>query len=704
MSRLLMAGVCACLVGCGLLSEPPVDRDQDGFSSDEDCDDSDPNVHPGAPELCDEVDQDCDGAVADPDAIDAAVYHPDMDNDGRGDPDGAVTSCVQPEGHVVDGTDCDDTTPRVSPDVAEICDGLDNDCDLQIDEPDATNAPTWHLDRDEDGFGDPEEPGITACEGAPDHADNGDDCDDTDPKVHPDADETWYDGLDQDCDGWSDFDQDRDGHDSEDHGGTDCEDTDSEVSPDAEEICNDGIDNDCDGTTNGCGIHGEIGLGLAHTQITGEDSRDQIGSAIAAAGDVNGDGYVDLLVDAPYSDLGGDNAGAVYLVAGPLPEGEIGLELALGVVIGEEVEDRLGTVLAGVGDLDGDGLDDLVLTSVLHSEGSIYGGAVYLFLGPLSGTLGAAEADARVLGPSDGLLLGYDVSAVTDQDGDGAPDLLLGMPGHQMARGGAILVSGTILGEVDLDTASLAVIEGEAEGDGLGAAFAAVDLDGDGVTELLLGAPGRAPSGTDATGVAYGISLPLPASAADADWRILGQSDGDLLGNQVMGVGDLDGDGLDDVLIGANATDGVANNTGAAHLFLGELDGPILAEEADVLFLGMAEEDGLGRVMAAPGDLDGDGIPDLVFGLPSHSPDEILSPRAGRVLVFSGDLRGVVDSEVDAEAWIDGESSNDEAGTALTSLGDADGDGYIDLLISAPYQDTAGPNAGAVYLMSGGGI
>ncbi len=704
MARLHMACIVVCLVGCGMLNEPAVDQDKDGYAADVDCDDSDPNVHPNAPELCDDVDQDCDGAVADPDSIDAAVYHPDLDNDGRGDPDGAITRCSAPDGHVVDGTDCDDTTPRVSPDVAEVCDGLDNDCDLETDEPDATNAPTWHLDRDGDGFGDPGEPGVTACNGPENHADNGNDCDDTDSKVHPDASETWYDGMDQDCDGWSDFDRDRDGHDSVSYDGADCDDGESTVHPDAEEICNDGIDNDCDGSPGTCGLHGEVDLATARTQITGEDTRDQIGNAMASAGDVNGDGQTDLLVDARYSDLGGDNAGTVYLLSGPLLEGEVGLEDATARFTGESEEDHLGTALAGVGDLNSDGWDDLVMTSALHSSAGILGGAVYVWLGPVSGSMDASAADARLVGAVDGMLLGHAVATISDLDGDDGPDLVIGMPGYSLARGGIVVISGAARGEVDPDTSALAWIEGESAGDGLGTVLASFDMDGDGQTELILGAPGRAPGGTDATGVAYGTSLPPPASMADADWRILGEADGDQLGIQVVAAGDLDGDGLGDVLVGADGFDLGSTNAGAIFLFLGALDGPVLVMDADATFLGEDEDDRLGKVIAAPGDLDGDGVPDLAFGIPHHTDDDALTPQAGEVVIISSDLRGVIDIADEREASISGESGDDEAGTMVTSIGDANGDGNIDLLISAPYHDAAGPNAGAIYLLTGGDI
>jgi hypothetical protein len=681
-----------------------VDQDKDGYSADEDCNDNDPNIHPGAPELCDDVDSDCDGEVADAHSIDAAVYHPDMDNDGRGDSTVQVTSCTPPEGYVVDATDCDDTTPRVSPDVAEICDGLDNDCDGQIDEADARNAPTWHLDLDEDGFGDPETPGTTGCEGPADHANNGDDCDDDDPAVHPDAEEIWYDGVDQDCDGWSDFDQDRDGYDDLNHGGLDCDDTDGAVHPAAEEICNDGIDNDCDTTANACGMHGVLSIGSARTQITGEGARDQIGNAIAPAGDVDGDGQADLLIDARFSDLGGANAGAVYLLRGPIPEGEIGLESAATVVTGEAEEDQLGSAILGAIDLNGDGIPDMVLTSVNSAASGLISGTAYIILGPVEGVLSVADADARIVGTSLGMQLGYAVEAISDQDGDGLPDLALGAPLFGGSAGLVAIVSGAVTGSVDLDEVTLSSMTGATAFDSLGASIGAVDWDGDGITELLIGAPDYTSLEGIQPGAVFGAAVPLPSAPEDADWSVTGPEDQSRFGHTIMVAGDLDGDGLTDVIIGASGTDEAGTNAGAAYLFLGPLTGNITASEADTVFLGAAEEDRLGNVMTSAGDIDGDGIPDLAMGAPTHSPDSTLTSQAGLIMIFSGDLRGVIEGATDAEAWIEGEAAGDEAGSSLTTLGDTDGDGINDLLIGSPYQDTAGANAGTVFVLTGGGI
>ena len=250
-----------------------------GFVADAtDCDDLDDDVFPGAAELCDDVDNDCNGLIDD--GVPTAAWYPDVDGDGYGDLSApAVLDCLVLAGHVTDHTDCDDAEPTIHPGAAEQCNQLDDDCDGIVDE-------DTDMDEDHDGW--------NACQG---------DCDDLDPDVHPGADEH-CDGKDNDCDGellsaeadldgdgWSlcagdcddadpaltladtdgdgfstcdgdcdDRDADLTPADIDADGVTscegDCDDTDPTAYPDAREFCDDGVDNDCDGSVdrldNGC--------------------------------------------------------------------------------------------------------------------------------------------------------------------------------------------------------------------------------------------------------------------------------------------------------------------------------------------------------------------------------------------------------------------------------------------------------------------
>ncbi len=218
----------------------------------EDCDDADATIYPGADEVCDGADNDCDGLVDDDDSVVVGgnTYWTDADGDGYGDLASTVIACTQPSGTSAYpySFDCDDSDAAINPKSAEICDGIDNDCDGDVDDDDSYVwlAPSWYADADADGYGDPAAT-VDACDQPSGYLADDTDCDDADAATHPGASEL-ADGVDNDCDGAVDegtgaIDDDGDGY-AEDDG--DCDDADAAVYPGAHEWC-DGIDNDCDG-------------------------------------------------------------------------------------------------------------------------------------------------------------------------------------------------------------------------------------------------------------------------------------------------------------------------------------------------------------------------------------------------------------------------------------------------------------------------
>ncbi len=298
--RILSLGMLASLLlltACGDKEDTAseVDADADGYTEDVDCNDRDPLIHPDANETCDGRDNDCDGDV-DEGATVALFF--DADLDGYGDPDAETTGCPGTAGYSTEGTDCDDDNADVHPDAEEWCDGLDNDCDDEVDE-DLTYA-DWYADADEDGYGDPDEV-INDCEQPSGYIDDGSDCDDSDATINPEADE-YCDEVDNDCDGEIDEadaldtntwypDADGDGFgDAADKGtaacaagsdqvldNTDCDDSDATINPDATEVCDDaGTDEDCDGLADDA-----------------DDSTDA-SSMTSWHPDVDGDGYGDM--------------------------------------------------------------------------------------------------------------------------------------------------------------------------------------------------------------------------------------------------------------------------------------------------------------------------------------------------------------------------------------------------------------------------
>ncbi len=170
-----------------------------------DCDDSEASTHPGADEYCDGHDDDCDGDVDEDSAVDASTWYADADGDGYGDPLDTVHACAAPSGYIADGSDCDDGAASVHPGADEYCDGVDTDCDGDIDEDTALDASTWYADADADGYGDPLST-ARACASPSGFVTDATDCDDSEASTNPGADE-YCDGHDDDCDGGIDEDR-----------------------------------------------------------------------------------------------------------------------------------------------------------------------------------------------------------------------------------------------------------------------------------------------------------------------------------------------------------------------------------------------------------------------------------------------------------------------------------------------------------------
>jgi hypothetical protein len=242
------------------------DADGDSYPASTDCDDTDADVSPGATEVCNDVDDDCDGTVDEAGAADEQEWHLDDDGDGFGDPT-PVFACNAPHGSVDDATDCDDSRTYVSPAATEACNGFDDDCDGDVDESGATGETDWYLDLDEDGYGDGDP--TLACDLPDGFVAVDGDCDDDDALINPGEMEV-CDGVDQDCNGDVDelpavgtstyyLDADGDGY------GTsagrrsaceapagyvsvsgDCNDANAAIAPGLTETC-DGVDQDCDG-------------------------------------------------------------------------------------------------------------------------------------------------------------------------------------------------------------------------------------------------------------------------------------------------------------------------------------------------------------------------------------------------------------------------------------------------------------------------
>lgn len=406
--------------------------------------------------------------------------------------------------------------------------------------------------------------------------------------------------------------------------------------------------------------------GLAFAQapilnVEGLSAGERLGLAVAAAGDVDGDGIPDLLLGAPNASPRGPASGRALLVSGA--DGSI-LRNFAGALAG----DSLGCAVAGVGDVDGDGVPDLLIGARGDDVGGSQAGAAFLISGARGNVLWVVRGVA-------GDNLGCSVVGLGDVNGDGVPDVAVGA---WTADSG-----GTNSGHVRvLDGATgslLRLFSGEAPYDHFGFALANVgDVDGDGVTDLAVGARWSAFTGYGA-GSAYVYS-----GASGALLHVArGAAAGDAFGSALVGLGDVTGDGVRDLAVGAPGSDVGGANSGSVYVFSGA-DGGLVRS-----LHGLAVGDGFGGALAAL-DIDQDGVLDLAVG--ALASDE-RGTNAGSVRVFSG-------ADGSQLASLFGGLPEDRLGSALASLGDVDLDGRSELLVGAYGDSGKGALTGAAKAVS----
>ncbi len=689
----------------------------EGYVSDAtDCDDARSGVSPAGVEVCDadDTDEDCDGAADDASATGGTTWFADVDGDSYGDATAATIACDAPSSHVLDATDCDDGDAGVSPAAAEVCGGEDEDCDGLTDDDDAsvTGRSTWYADGDADGYG-----GTTvasACDAPSGYVAAAGDCDDATASVSPAGTETCLTAADDDCDGSANdlgasgctpwyLDADRDGHGDSTTQCTcvgagsytaaddeDCDDSDASVSPDEAEVCGDGVDNDCDGGAGSCGITGTVALSTADARIEGHAFADQLGYGVGAVEDLTGDGLPDLLIGTPFLAGSGSNSGGVYLVAGSTRGTVDVVSVDTALRYGEAASDQVGYAIAS-GDFDADGTPDLLLGAYANDRGGTTAGAAFIVEGPVTGSSSLSGATAILTGESAGDEAGYTVANAGLADGDFREEPLIGAPHDDDggADAGAVyMFTRAMSGASSLATAD-GKLMGESAGDKLGYGLAgAFDFDGDGFDDTIVGAP-LEDSGGSSAGSAYVVSgtfygILFVDSAAEAVLR--GEAAGDNAGIDVSGLGDFDGDGRDDIVVGASGGD-------RAYVVRGGTSGTVSLSSATLRM----DSTGLGeRCVQQAGDIDADGLVDVLVGAPfvgNGTTYLVLGGASGTILLSTG-----------ADAVLTGETGGDYAGMGATGVGDVDGDGFGDLLLGAYGYDGGAEASGAAYLVLGGGI
>ena len=294
--------------------------------------------------------------------------------------------------------------------------------------------------------------------------------------------------------------------------------------------------------------------------------------------DLTDDGVADVVVGAAeYDTSTRTSVGAVYLLVGPPASGPVDVAAADVLLTGDKSGDRAASALAAPGDMDGDGVSDLAVGVPLANESTgTDSGKVWMVWGPVdtSGALSTDIADYTLKGVAAGDLAGSAVAAAGDVNGDGYADLWVGAPGAAAGStaGAAYLVGGDLYltGTLTLSTA-VATLSGVAVGDEAGASVAGLDVDGDGSQDVVIGAPGADNGSASGSGAVYVVYGPVAGSSglSGADLRLYGGASGDAAGTALGGAGDTDGDGYEDLIIGAPGYDQSVSKTdvGAVYLF-----------------------------------------------------------------------------------------------------------------------------------------
>ena len=446
-----------------------------------------------------------------------------------------------------------------------------------------------------------------------------------------------------------------------------------------------------------------------------------------ASGDVNGDGYMDIIIGAPWADPGGrTEAGETYVIFGsssPRPTIDLSTESADITIYGAASGDLSGIAIAS-GDINGDGYDDIIIGAPrADPAGGKDAGKTYVIFGfspssPVTIDLSTESADITIYGDDYKDYSGRVASG--DINIDGYDDIIIGAhnanPGGRYRAGETYVIFGSSSppATIDLNSQSADItIYGDDNNDESGSAVASGDINGDGYMDIIIGAP-QADQWVGVTYVIFGSSKPpttIDLNTQSADITVYGDDTGDRSGSAVAS-GDVNGDGYDDIIIGASWADpGGRSEAGETYVIFGSsFPSPpytidLNSQSGDIIVSGDDLDDRCGKEVDS-GDVNGDGYIDIIIG--AYRADPPGEKDAGKsYVIFGGSYSSppyIIDlNSQPANITVYGAIFCDWSGYAVAS-GDVNKDGYGDVIIGAPYARTpSGPDSGQTYLISGGG-
>ena len=440
----------------------------------------------------------------------------------------------------------------------------------------------------------------------------------------------------------------------------------------------------------------EDGLGSGYNWIGKSEQPDTwLGSSVATAGDVNGDGCAEIIAGARQLSWGFSLEGGAYawygasIASGGMNQGVAGtLTNADWYTLGGQASALAGSSVSTAGDVNGDGYADVLVGIPNYVVGIEYQGVARLFLGS-SGGLSTSYA-RQFAGGQAGGAMGNAVGAAGDVNGDGYADILIGNNQYtngENNEGRAYLWLGSadgITGDADW------YAEGNAAGANYGAALStAGDVNGDGYSDILIGAQGIDPGG--AAFAYYGHPGTLETAAT---WTKDSDNDDAHFGASVASAGDVDGDGFADVIVGAPWWDDGQVKEGGAWIYLGSKDG--LLGPPDWYKQGNKANALFGWSVGSAGDVDGDGYDDVIVGGPGYQDDG--RANEGWAWVYLGSSSGTLDPPY----WQkDSDQAGAQFGYSVGTAGDVNGDGYADIIVGAPYWDNPLENEGGAWVYYG---